>query len=242
MNIKYSISIVIPARNEEKTIAFVIQDCIETCRDSGINYEIIVVDDGSQDNTIRVAQNAGATIIKNTGRHGKGAALRLGFQVARYNTIVMLDADYSHRAEDITLLLTEFKKGYGLVVGNRFVGGSDEYNIVRALGNKMLTLIFCQLFGVHLNDAINGFKIFDKRIFDSFTYAANDFSIEIELLANTRALGLSIGQVPTHERARRAGKAKSLTLLHGFSFLARIIRERAIVHRKVASLNNNSVK
>lgn len=221
------LSLIIPARDEEQTIGRVVGDCLTVLGGMGLEHEIIVVDDGSTDSTAAAVQGLDCTLLRNTGpNHGKGAALRLGFAAARHDTFLMLDADASHRAEDIPLLWEEFRKGYGLVVADRMTGGSDEYTFSRSYGNIFLTTVFSTLFGVQLNDSLNGFKIFDRRVYDSFTYTAEDFSIEIELLANTKRLGLSIGQIRSHERARQGGKAKSFAIRHGFSFLFRILNER----------------
>jgi len=221
------LSVIIPARDEEQTIGRVVGDCLTVLWAMGLEHEIIVVDDGSTDDTAAAVQDLGCTLLRNEGpNHGKGTALRLGFAAARHDTFLMLDADYSHRAEDIPLLWEEFRKGYGLVVADRMTGGSDEYTFSRSYGNIFLTTVFSTLFGVQMNDSLNGFKIFDRRVYDSFTYTAKDFSIEIELLANTKRLGLSIGQIRSHERARQGGKAKSFAIRHGFSFLFRILNER----------------
>jgi len=221
------ISVIIPARNEEETIGLVVSDCRRVLGEMGVEHEIIVVDDGSTDGTVAVLEDLDCTLLRNAGPdHGKGIALRTGFAAARHRTFLMLDADYSHRAEDIPVLWEEFRKGYGLVVGDRLIGGSDEYTFSRCYGNLFLTTVFSTLFGVQLNDSLNGFKIFDRTVFDSFVYTAVDFSIEIELLANTKRLGLSIGQIRSHERARQGGTAKSFAIRHGFSFLFRILRER----------------
>ncbi len=221
------ISVIIPARNEEQTISLVVRDCLAVLGEMDLPHEVIVVDDGSSDGTVATLEGLGCSVLRNEGpQHGKGTALRRGFAAASHQTLLMLDADYSHRAEDIPLLWEEFRKGYGLVVADRMTGGSDEYTFSRSYGNIFLTTVFSTLFGVQLNDSLNGFKIFDRRVFDSFVYTAVDFSIEIELLANTKRMGLSIGQIRSHERARQGGKAKSFALRHGFSFLFRIIRER----------------
>ena len=221
------LSIVIPARNEEETIETVVTDCFNVITKIGLDYEIIVVDDGSTDKTRDIVNMLECRSIINEGPdHGKGVALRAGFAAVRYDTIIMLDADGSHRAEDIPILVQEFQKGYGLIVADRFVGGSDEYTFLRSFGNRFLTMVFSWLFGVQLNDALNGYKIFKSCVFDSFIYTAKDFSIEIELLANAKRLDKSIGQVRSHERKRSGGQAKSFAIKHGTSFLFRIIYER----------------
>lgn len=221
------LSVVIPARNEVDSIRLTVSDCLRVLTGMEIEFEIIVVDDGSQDGTADSIKDLNCRIVSNpTPPHGKGIALRKGFSAARYPTLLMLDGDYSHRAEDIPSLYGEFFKGYGLVIGDRFVGGSDEYTFTRSFGNHFLTLAFSLLFGVQLNDALNGYKIFDREVYDSFPYTAHDYSIEIELLANTRRLGLSIGQIRSHERRRHGGRKKSFAIRHGVSFFWRILYER----------------
>jgi dolichol-phosphate mannosyltransferase len=221
------LSVVIPARNEVDSICLTVADCLRVLVGMGIDHEIIVVDDGSTDGTAKAVKDLNCRVIINTKPiHGKGIALRTGFEVTRYDTVLMLDGDYSHRAEDIPMLYEEFRKGYGLVIGDRFTGGSDEYTFTRSLGNHFLTTVFELVYGVQLNDVLNGYKIFDRRVFDSFVYTTNDYSIEIELLANTRRLCLSIGQVRSHERKRFGGRSKSFVVRHGCSFLWRILYER----------------
>ena len=221
------LSVVIPARNEVETIGLVVADCSRVLQEMGIESEVIIVDDGSTDGTQDCISDFDCKFVVNEGpEHGKGIALRLGFAAAQYATLVMLDGDYSHRAEDIPALWSEFQKGYGLVVGDRFIGGSDEYTFIRSFGNRFLTTVFSSIHGVQMNDCLNGLKMFDHRVVDTFVYTAKDFSIEIELLANTRRLNLSVGQVRSHERSRAGGVPKSFALIHGLSFLFRIVLER----------------
>src|SRR5262245_7230403 len=100
------VSIVIPARNEEVTLPMVLQDVKKVLPTlEGWEVEVIVVDDRSTDRTAELAKAAGATVIRNWRRSGKGNALRAGFENADGDVIAMMDADYSHRVEELPLFL-----------------------------------------------------------------------------------------------------------------------------------------
>jgi glycosyltransferase involved in cell wall biosynthesis len=220
------VSVVIPAKNEEMNIGLVLDDLnrtIEQCQD--YDFEVIVVDDKSSDRTGESTAARGARVIRNTGPSGKGRALRLGFANATGDILMMMDADYSHRAEEIPRLLSELNDGAGLVIGSRVYGGSDEYTPIRALGNVFLTYALGAFTGRYLSDALNGFKAFRRDIFDDFTYTSKFFEIEIELIFNALRKGYQVHEVRSHERARLGGEAKSRVIRHGTRFFLRIFTE-----------------
>ena len=220
------ISIVIPAKNEEINIGRVLQDLSKTVRQvSGYEFEIICVDDHSTDRTAEVAQAFGAKVIPNKRSSGKGMALRAGFESATGDVFVMMDADYSHRAEDLPLFLDALKDGVGLVIGSRAAGGSEEYAHIRALGNVFLSAIFGLCTGRYLSDTLNGYKAFRRDVFTDFHYTSKAFEIEIEIIANTLRKGYRVVEVSSHERARAGGVAKSKVVRHGTRFLLRILWE-----------------
>lgn len=220
------LSVIIPVRDEGETIKAVVQDCLAQLDTLTSKYEVIVVDDHSSEGVAFLLAGLPCRVVRNVSRTGKGNAVRTGLKECRYGTVVMLDGDYSHRPEDLPVLVKEFEKGFGLVVASRAFGGSDEYSLIRSTGNMLATSMFNLLFGVHLSDALNGFKIFDRLIADAFIYTSEGFDVEIELLANARSLGLSIGQVPSHERRRPKGIAKSMPFVMLFSVPYRILYER----------------
>ncbi|MCL5288126.1 MAG: glycosyltransferase family 2 protein [Acidobacteria bacterium] len=222
----HKVSIVIPAKNEEMNIGLVLDDLNKTIAAiSGYTFEVIVVDDKSSDHTGEVSAARGAKVIRNTGPSGKGRALRVGFENATGEIFIMMDADYSHRAEEIPRFLEAFQSNVGLVIGSRIFGGSDEYTRVRAFGNIFLTGALGMFLGRYLSDALNGFKAFRREVWDSFHYTSSTFEIEIELIANTLRKGLSVVEVSSHERARLGGEPKSRVVRHGTRFLLRIISE-----------------
>jgi glycosyltransferase involved in cell wall biosynthesis len=220
------VSVVIPAKNEEMNIGLVLDDLNKTIAQlSGYEFEVILVDDKSTDRTGEVASARGAKVIRNNGPSGKGHALRVGFENASGEYMVMMDADYSHRAEELPRFLQAMEDGVGLVIGSRVVGGSEEYTPIRALGNVFLTYAVGLFLGRYLSDALNGFKAFRRDIFDDFNYTSSMFEIEIELIANTLRKGYRVVEVLSHERARAGGEAKSRVIRHGTRFFWRIFTE-----------------
>lgn len=220
------VSIVIPARDEQETLDDVLGDVFKTiARIPDHEFEVICVDDHSKDRTPEIIRAHGATLVQNTGNSGKGLALRAGFAHATGEIIVMMDADYSHRAEDLPVFLEAFRDDIGLVIGSRVWGGSEEYTHVRALGNVFLSTMLGLCTRRYLSDALNGYKAFRRDVFSDFTYTAKAFEIEIELIANALRRGYRVVEVSSRERARAGGEMKSSVVRHGTRFLARIFWE-----------------
>lgn len=219
-------SVVIPAKNEEDTLGMVLRDLYEIIPQlTGYEVEVICVDDRSTDATAALARSFGARVIENTSPSGKGIALCAGFQAASGEILAMMDADYSHRAEDLPVFLQALKDGVGLVIGSRVFGGSEEYTHIRALGNVFLSTTLGLCTGRYLSDALNGFKVFRRDVFTDFRYTSRAFEIEIEIIANTLRKGYRVVEVISHERARAGGQAKSRVVRHGTRFLLRIFWE-----------------
>jgi len=205
----------------------VLRDLFQTIPElNGYKVEVICVDDHSTDRTAEIAREFGAQVVRNTGKAGKGMALRAGFQEATGDILIMMDADYSHRPEDLPIFLQAFRDGVGLVIGSRVVGGSEEYTHIRALGNVFLSTMVGLCLGRYLSDALNGYKVFRRDVFTDFAYTSKDFEIEIEIIANTLRKGYRIVEVSSHERSRAGGELKSRVVRHGTRFLLRILGER----------------
>jgi glycosyltransferase involved in cell wall biosynthesis len=225
------VSVIIPAKNESENIPQLLTDLQKVFQKiTNYQFELIVVDDHSADQTSQVARDGGAIVIENKRNPGKGNALVSGFEKAAGRYLIMLDADYSHRPEDIPVFLSKLEQGFGLVVGSRSTGGSDEYTFIRTLGNVGLSTVFCFLMGVQVTDVLNGYKAFRREVFTGYRYHSAQFEIEIELMANCIRAGLPIGEIACHERARSAGEAKSRVVKHGTRFLWKIL-QMAFIYR-----------
>jgi glycosyltransferase involved in cell wall biosynthesis len=220
------LSIIIPAKDEEATLGMVLEDLNKTVQDlPGYEVEVICVDDHCRDRTAAIARSYGARVVENRRAPGKGHALRAGFEAAAGDLILMMDADYSHRPEDLPLFVNAMREGVGLVIGSRVFGGSEEYNHVRALGNVFLSASVGLFMGRYLSDALNGYKLFRRDVFTDFRYGSRNFEIEIEIIANTLRKGYRVVEVISHERARAGGEMKSSAIRHGPRFLGRILWE-----------------
>lgn len=220
------LSVIIPAKDEEETLGTVLEDLAQVVPTlHGYEVEVICVTDHCRDRTAAIAQAFGARVVENHRKPGKGNALRAGFEAATGDLLMMMDADYSHRPEDMPQFLSAMRDGVGLVIGSRVFGGSEEYNHVRALGNVFLSASFGLCTGRYLSDALNGYKLFRRDVFTDFNYKSRMFEIEIEIIANTLRKGYRVVEVISHERARAGGEMKSRVVHHGTRFLARIIWE-----------------
>ncbi len=220
-----SISIVIPARNEETTIGKVLDDLNGTIANCPqYSFEVIVVIDSVDDPTGTLARNKGAQVVCNQYGKGKGAALASGFKSAKGDAIIMFDSDGSHNPKDIGTFLDALEKGAGLVIGSRVVGGSDDHNVTRLFGNAVFTFIFSLLFGVNIMDVLNGYKAFRREIIADCRQRAKGFDVEIEITAQAVRKGYKIVEVSTHENRRSGGLMKSHALRDGFQILIAILR------------------
>ena len=221
------VSIVIPAKNEEPCLPAVLDEIQILLAHAAHQYEVILVNDRSRDRTVQVAgRYPFVKIIDSRYPPGKGGALRSGFEVAEGTYLCMMDGDFSHNALDIPEMLQAARKHQGLVVGSRITGGSEEYTRVRAFGNILFTWMFGFLHGRYLSDALNGFKLFHREVYEAFEYTSTGYDIEIELLANTLRLGREISEISSRERMRLDGKVKSSVVKDGTRFLLRMIWER----------------
>ncbi len=170
--------VVIPAHNEKKSIGSVVEACF--------NYvnNVVVVDDGSKDDTKNIAEASGATVLQHILNIGKGAALKTGCEyVLKKNAkiIIVMDADGQHKPEDIPRFI-EALNGCDIVFGSRRI--NKNMPIVFRLGNYFLNKFSTLLFGIHVHDTQSGFRTFKTKIYPLIRWESNDYSMESEMIAN----------------------------------------------------------
>lgn len=234
------ISIVIPAMNEEPNLPFVLPK-IGRWID-----EVILVDGRSQDRTLEMARSLypGIRVVHQTDR-GKGAALRAGFEAARGDVIVMLDADGSTDPGEIPAFVGALVAGAEFVKGSRFAqgAGTEDMSLIRKLGNGALVLTVRLLFGGRFSDLCYGYIAFWKRVLPALDLDSNGFEIETQMCIQALRAGLRIVEVPSIERRRIHGKSNLRTLPDGWRVLRTILHERfSRAPRKPDVANDSAVE
>ncbi len=213
------VSIIVPAYNEAKNIVDVIHKIQETLRET--EHEILVIDDGSADETSLRAEEAGAKVIRHPYNIGNGAAIKTGIRHARGKTLVMLDADGQHPPEDIPRLLEKIGP-YDMAVGERT--SDSDTDIHRDFANKVYNLLASYISETKIKDLTSGFRAIKTEVARSFVYLLpNRFSYPTTITLATLRSGRSLVYVPIKGR-RRAGKSNIRLLRDGLRFLIIILR------------------
>jgi glycosyltransferase involved in cell wall biosynthesis len=169
------LSIIIPAFNEENAIALQLNSIRNVLEPLGIDYEIIVVDDGSKDRTAQRAQEAGARLLRHIENRGYGASLKTGIQAANYDLIAIIDADGTYPTEAIPPML-EISASADMVVGAR-IGKEVHIPFLRRLAKWFLHLLAAQIAEQKIPDLNSGLRVFRKECIQQyFPILSNRFS------------------------------------------------------------------
>lgn len=187
------ICVVIPTYNEFKTIAEIVRDVRRQ------NLDAVVVDDGSTDNTHQIAQEQGATVIKNTANEGKGAALVKGFEYAikkDYDAVITLDGDGQHLTEEIPFFIRLANNSAShIFVGNR-MQKRQNMPFSRVVTNKFMSWLISAFSKQRIPDSQCGFRLIKKEVLAQIGLNTRKYEIESELLIKASRLGFKIESVP----------------------------------------------
>ena len=208
-------AVVVPAYNESRHIGKVLREIKKH-----IDF-IIVVDDGSRDNTSEIVQKEGVLIVRHRINLGKGAALKTGTELAfkkGADAIIMLDSDGQHNPDDIPRFIKEIQKGYDVVIGSRkFDLGVP---LVRFLGNKFASVIINICFGIYVGDLLCGFRAFTKKAYKSIRWKSARYGVETEMVARIGRNKLKFSELPVE--SIYLDKYKGVTILDAISVLFHI--------------------
>lgn len=210
------LSIVIPARDEEGCITATVEHLHVELRVQNIPHEIVVVDDGSSDNTWPILQSLQKTIselhpVQNLGEHGFGRAITFGFDHVRGDAVVVMMADESDDCRDVVQYWNKLQEGWDAVFGSRFIkgGGVIDYPWLKLQINRLANLFIRLLFNIPLNDTTNAFKAYRKTVIDGCRpFLSPHFNLTVEIPLKTIVRGYSWTVVPITWKNRRFGTSK----------------------------------
>jgi dolichol-phosphate mannosyltransferase len=210
------LSIVIPAHNEEECICSTIEHLhLELCLRE-IPHEIVVVDDGSTDQSLELLQGLSnirpeLKVIQNKGPNGFGRAIICGLNHITGDAVVIMMADESDDCRDVICYWQELNKGYDCVFGSRFVkgGGTIDYPLIKLFINRIANTLLRIFFRIKLNDTTNAFKAYRREVISGCRpLISHHFNLTVELPLKAIVRGYSWTMIPITWRNRRTGLAK----------------------------------
>ncbi|RKY79557.1 glycosyl transferase [candidate division KSB1 bacterium] len=204
------ITVVIPALNEEKTIAKVVRDFKQQLPEA----EIIVYDNNSTDRTVEEAKKAGAKVLVQH-RRGKGNVIRAMFENVESDIYIMVDGDDTYVVDNVRELIAPVAKGEAdMVVGARLNYEETSFSWSHKLGNKLITTVLNRLFGTKLKDVESGYRVMNRELVKSVILLEGGFGIEPELTIRCLQQGFRIQELPVHYRSRPEGSHSKLNTIN----------------------------
>jgi glycosyltransferase involved in cell wall biosynthesis len=228
------ISLVVPVLNEQNNILNLLTKIKIVLSE---NDEIIVVDDGSTDQTYDQIKNFPCKVIRHERNLGKGKSLIDGINSAKGDIIVFIDGDGQDDPSELPKLLLGIKNGYDFVIGSRFVPDDTKNNAVKKrydskalspvnfIGNKALTFLLNTLFSLNIYDSQSGFKCFKSDKLRSLNLISERYEIETEMIIKSKKNKLKILEIPVYRYERENGVSNLFDIPFGrMKFMLRVLK------------------
>jgi len=214
----FNFSIVIPAKNEAENLDALLPGIRQLYPDT----EIVVVNDGSTDNTIEICENHGVRVVTHYFSRGNGASIKTGARNVSSKAILFMDGDGQHKPQDIPRLLEEYEKGADMVVGAR--DSKSQASVGRLFGNYLYNRLSSWISGFQIKDLTSGFRIAERKKFMRFLYLLpNGFSYPTTITMAFCRAGYEVSYIPI-ETASRLGKSHISLVKDGVRFLIIIFK------------------
>jgi glycosyltransferase involved in cell wall biosynthesis len=222
------VSVIIPLYNEGQTIGNVIENVQTVMTQAGLNYEIIVADDHSFDNSVQVAKMYPVKLYSLKAHVGKGMGLRAGFAKAKGDIIVTIDSDGSHRPEELPKLLYPILHDTAdLVIGSRYLSQKNvAARRLNAFGVKLFNTIIQLFIGVYVTDSQSGYRAMKREVLKIQHLKSGGYEIETEMLVKTAKSRYRVREVPISFQQRTYGRSGIDPLRDGSRILISIISAR----------------
>lgn len=218
------LSVIIPVYNEERTVCDIIKKVLEQKN----IFEILVIDDGSQDNSVQQVKKLNSKkikLIQHQLNQGKGAAVITGINFAAGDLVIIQDADLELDPNDYPVLIEPIlKKRADFVVGNRWKN-YHNFSILR-LGNHYLTFLIKILFNTQIGDLYSCYKVGSLKIWRKLNLSSQRFEIEAEIVAKLALLGFKIDEVPINYNPRKYNEGKKIKFIDAFKGTYKLLQIR----------------
>ena len=211
------VSIVMPCLNEEQTVGVCVRKAVSWLERAGVQGEVIVVDNGSSDRSVELAEEAGARVVHER-RRGYGQTYLRGFTEARGEFIVMGDSDDTYDFSDLSALIEPLKHGADMVVGNRFSGGISRGAMPwahRYIGSPIINFVIRLFFGTRIGDSQSGLRAFRRSVPERLQLRSGGMELASEMIVSAARAGMTITEVPA-PYAVRQGDSKLNTVRDGW--------------------------
>jgi len=236
------LSIIIPAYNEQNTIKKIIRRINDVDLTSlDVKKEIVVVDDGSKDETPQILKNIkGIKVYSHKKNSGKGRAIRTGIKHATGDIILIQDADLEYNPKEYPLLIKPILRNKtGVVYGSRYLSSlqrkknlgflkkvHDGQYFLGYIGSRVLTLIANLLYGIHITDEATGYKVFRREVIKNINLKCEGFEFCPEVTAKIAKKGYKILEVPISYRPRKYEEGKKINWKHGIEAILVLVKYR----------------
>ena len=218
-----NLSVIFPAYNEEKGIAETILRTKNVLQQMNLSFEILVVNDGSCDNTAEIAQKLGVKVISHSRNKGYGAALTTGFNAAKGKILCCLDADATYPPEEIPKLYSYLiHNDVEMVCGARLLGKCKGMPFIRKIGNHILSYIATLLLGKRIYDLASGMRLFKRTMFEEILPLSNDLDFTVRMTLKAAAKRIRFKELAIRYD-ERAGMSKLSISRHGKMFFQSIL-------------------
>lgn len=218
MTANLKLSIILPCLNEAEGL----KRLLPTLCQAYPQAEIIIVDDGSTDDSVSVAHSFGTTVVQHVYRKGNGAAIKTGARTAQGDILVFMDADGQHQAQDVQRLLDKLATGYDMVVGAR--DSQSQASFARWAANSFYNYLASTIVGHPIEDLTSGFRAVKSTLFKEFlALLPNSFSYPTTITMAFFRAGYSVGYEPI-QAPKRLGKSHIRPLQDGLRFLLIIFK------------------
>jgi glycosyltransferase involved in cell wall biosynthesis len=199
--------VIVPAYNEERAIQYVVKDILKKYP----RFSVLVIDDGSTDNTAQEASRAGATVVSLPINLGIGGAVQTGLKIAHaegYDAAVQVDGDAQHDIAYLKDVVRPVLAGeFDLCIGSRFLRTRSGFRstFLRRIGIRFFSWLLRRLTGVRLTDPTSGYRAFGRLLIEQFALSYPSDFPEPETIQRAKRLGAKIGEVPVKMRKRLGG-------------------------------------